>query len=63
MNKNQCNHYEYCSAPLCPLDEESLEHAQRRIDSQLVSFKLCQDTGDWPDPSIATRVLSRVRRD
>jgi len=45
------------------LDQESLEYAQQRIDSQLVSFKLCQDTGDWPDPSASARVLSRVRRD
>lgn len=24
MDKTQCNHFDFCSAPLCPLDEESL---------------------------------------
>ena len=26
MEKQKCKHYESCNAPLCPFDQESIEH-------------------------------------
>lgn len=45
------------------IDDESLAFAHSKIESHLSHFKMCQDKGEWPEPSQqGIRILNRVRR-
>ena len=58
MTKKECNHFDSCSAPICPLDAESLENCYWFPDEEI-----CKNTAEKKNWIKRQRKIARVVED